>query len=357
MQILDSTLREGEQQYGVFFDIATKLRLVKSISEVADFIEIPPPAIAPSYKQAAEEISNLVQAEQLLVHVGLDTSGLYSARDLGANWVGLYVAIRKDIHEVRYGRKQNETLMLLADRIRLSKRLGLRVRVTCEDASRTPVDELVEFYRAALTSGAERVGFADTTGILVPDSAVSYLCALEHAGIPLSKLHVHFHDDRGYAIENASIAARLGVACVDGSINGIGERLGITRLQHLLSLQGAKHSGATDDAEQIVSQRVVPLPALRRRFAHKAGIHIDGVLKCSSIYEWTNPETLGAERVFVLSKLSGHSGLEYYLRQIPAEIRALYPSAGEILQVLKRQDSLEIDSRGSFEDFLTTCFS
>ena len=236
MEILDSTLREGEQRYGVFFSVQQKLELATHLANVADFVEIGSSLVAPSYAEAAEKIIQRVQSNQVIVHCRLSADCIRAACDLGAKWVGLFVAIREDIHGLRYRKSSESTLAIVDELLRLCRSLDLRVRLTCEDASRTPINELIDFYSAALAAGADRVGFADTTGILTPNQTYNYLVSLQRAGVPLSKVHGHFHNDRGLANDNAEVAVKLGIACVDGTVTGIGERIGIAETEYLASL-------------------------------------------------------------------------------------------------------------------------
>lgn len=352
MEILDSTLREGEQRYGVFFPVPIKVALATELIKIADFVEIGSPRIAPSYEDAAAELVKVVPPDRLIIHCTLDEKCIRSARELGAHWVGLFVAIRKDIHALRYGRRLDQTQATISTLLQLCSTLGLRVRLTCEDASRTPMDELAYFYLAAIQHGVDRIGFADTTGALTPDQAHNYFAALKQAGVPLARMHAHFHNDRGFAHDNTDVAIRHGVACVDGTITGIGERVGITQTEYLASMLSRHTDEALDAARRIVSAYVQFQPVAALRFTHKAGIHVDGVLKYPQAYEWTNPEALGLRRTIVLSKLAGRSAVRYYLRTAGCEGGRRAPDVDSIIFALKRQEFLEIVSVSQFESFL-----
>ena len=352
MQILDSTLREGEQQYGVFFPISLKLQLAVELIKVVDFFEISSPLVAPSYQQASEELARIVPSDQLVVHCMLDEDYVYSAKELGAQWVGLFVSIRSDFHLPRFGRTLTDTYVVIHRLLQLCKKLGMHVRLTCEDASRTPLNELIKFYRTAIDAGVARIGFADTTGCLTPDQLYTYLISLKSARIPFSKLHVHFHNDCGYANKNFTIAAKFGIGCIDGTITGIGERVGVTQTEYLTSELSRPNRSAIEVARDLVLKNVISKSASELRFAHKAGIHIDGVIKCPATYEWTTPESLGLNRLIVLSKLSGRSAIQFYLSKIKKRQDHDLPDIDAIFQKLKEQDLLEIATEDSFEFFL-----
>ena len=90
-QILDTTLREGEHRYGVFFPVAAKVALAAELAKIADFVEIVSPLVAPSFREAAEKIARVVPPEQLVVHCTLNEEFVRAAKDFtlsdsGARW-------------------------------------------------------------------------------------------------------------------------------------------------------------------------------------------------------------------------------------------------------------------------------
>ena len=93
-------------------------------------------------------------------------------------------------------------LRMLAEAIRHALGRGVR-RIECggEDASRTPVDLLIDFARAGVEAGACRYVFADTTGCLTPEATRHY-CSVLSAALPNIERVVHFHDDFGLAAAN-----------------------------------------------------------------------------------------------------------------------------------------------------------
>ena len=97
-----------------------------------------------------------------------------------------------------------------------AKNIGLKVRFTIEDGSRTPWSELVEGYRAALEAGADRLCFADTVGLLCPWEVEDLVGRLSREFAD-HDLEVHFHNDRGMAIANALTAVRAGARWISSS--------------------------------------------------------------------------------------------------------------------------------------------
>ena len=165
MEILDTTLREGEQCYGVFFPIETKKRLACLLDEMGvDFIEVGHPAAAPSIQQAVAEIAALPLNSRLIAHARLDKDEIRMVRELGLAWVGLFSGINT-LSLKRYGLTRRAVYERISASVLYAKELGLSVRFTCEDASRTDRNELAELYGHLKELGADRLSYADTVGI------------------------------------------------------------------------------------------------------------------------------------------------------------------------------------------------
>ncbi|MHB8844076.1 MAG: homocitrate synthase/isopropylmalate synthase family protein [Nitrospirota bacterium] len=319
MELLDTTLREGEQCYGVFFPIETKKRIALLLDAIGvDFIEIGHPAAAPSIRKAVSEIAALDLRPRLIGHARLDHDEIRLVRDLGLKWVGLFSGIN-EATLARYGLTREAAYARIVDSLRYAKDLGLNVRFTCEDASRSDPGELIELYSRMRELGADRLSYADTVGTDTPDRIVQLHRAI-HGAIPFSSLHFHFHNDQGRALENAMQVQKLGAQCIDGSIMGIGERAGLLSIEDAvlrLRPRGPRRAAGDrellEQARELVSVSINMRHFARRRFAHKSGIHIHGVLCDPAHYEAVDPGRTGEQRIIVLSKLIGRAGLRRML--------------------------------------------
>jgi isopropylmalate/homocitrate/citramalate synthase len=189
------------------------------------------------------------------------------------------------------------------------------VGVNAEDASRTNIDFLVRFARAAKERGADRVRYCDTLGYDSPFSIYDTMKTLAEAvEMPLE---VHCHGDLGMAVANSLAGAKAVLEAgqdiyVNTTINGIGERAGNADLVATV-LAVTKSRGFADKYEmgrnidlkkawkmaQYTSYAFgVPIPINQpgvgaNAFAHASGIHADGVLKDPENYELYSYEDLG----------------------------------------------------------------
>jgi homocitrate synthase NifV len=189
------------------------------------------------------------------------------------------------------------------------------IGVNAEDASRTDIEYLIKFGKAAKEHGAVRLRYCDTLGYDNPFSIYETAKALsENVGLPIE---LHCHGDLGMAVAT-SIAGAKGVidggqdAYINTTINGIGERCGNADLvATILAITKSKGFGekyklgngidlskAYKIAKFASYAFEVPIPINQvgvgaNAFAHESGIHADGVLKDPENYELYGFEELG----------------------------------------------------------------
>jgi isopropylmalate/homocitrate/citramalate synthase len=264
-------------------------------------------------------------------------------KDLGVTWVGLFAGIN-DRSLKRYGLSKQAVYEKARAAVAFAKELGLRVRFTCEDASRTEFGDLVEFYEHLASLGVDRMSYADTVGIVRPEDIEKIHCRINDR-VPFGSLHFHFHNDFGFAGENAVKAAECGARCIDASILGIGERAGLASLERVLAFLDGKN-GKEDkiahlrEAAELVRSCINQEHYQNRRFAHKSGIHINGTIKDPANYEPMEPERAGSKRILVLSKLIGRSGLAMLLTR--HGFRHVEQDLASLLEDIKSEDMLEL---------------
>lgn len=352
LELLDTTLREGEQCYGVFFSVETKRRLAHLLDEIGvDFIEAGHPAAAPSIRQASKAIARLDLKAIRIAHARLDRDEIRLVRDLGFPWVGLFSGINA-ISLRRYGLSRRTAFERISRSVGYAKETGLLVRFTCEDASRTDPSDLAELYQRLQALGVDRMSYADTVGTDTPE-LLEKLCRNLGAAVPFESLHFHFHDDRGMARANAMKAIELGARCIDTSVLGLGERMGLVRLEDMAfrperracsPKSKSRRETALISAEKLVGSSIDPGRFCMRRFAHKSGIHIHGILHDPRQYEHEDPSLAGCQRLIVLSKLIGRSGLRKLVSKygFPAD----GPGLDRLLARIKSEDRLELADPG-----------
>jgi 2-isopropylmalate synthase len=310
VEILDSTLREGEQTPGVKFTTEQKLDIALMLDEFGvDYIEAGHPVVSDEIMHAVKDIVAQKLDAQVLGHARAVKEDIDAVVESGAGWVGIFLGVNDLSLQNKVHCTLEQAIGRIADTIDYSKAHGLKVRYTPEDATRTEWNTLVKASRAAVEAGADRVSIADTVGVMTPKRMEELVKKLKAAvKVPL---HVHCHNDFGLAVANALAAYEAGAAVIDVTVNGLGERSGITPLHKLCAVLNHLYGEGDWGLTQLpaISERVseysgIPLdPRMplvgRHAFAHKADLHVKAVLKNPECYEAVNPGKLGLKRTIM----------------------------------------------------------
>lgn len=327
IEILDSTLREGEQTPGVFFTIDQKVKIAKDLDLFGiDFIEIGHPAVSPDIYESVEALNSLNLKANKIVHGRSSKSDINDAKVLEIEWIGIFYGTSSLSRKYKYNVNKSECLKQIEKAVRYAKDQGLKVRFTAEDASRTDLDFLIKVGTLVQESGADRFSFADTVGCLTPTKIKFIISQLSNElDIPI---HVHCHNDFGMATANSLLSIEAGAQCVDVSINGLGERCGIaplseivTALESLYKIEDKSWNlkmlpELTNNIEEIsnynskVNQPIIG----KNAFIHKAGLHTSSILKNPVTYEPFPPEIINRERKIQINKFTGMSALKEKLK-------------------------------------------
>lgn len=308
VRLLDATLREGEQQHGVRFSGWQKAEIVRLLEGFGvDLIEVGHPGISPEHEEICGSAAAAARSAEILMHARAVPAEVMAAYRAGAQWVGIWASVNDVSLAAKFGgRRPEEVEDKVRAAVREAKRLGLKVRFTVEDASRTPCDRFYGIARTAIEAGADRISLADTTGVWEPA-----LCAERVAWAVKSldcEIEVHLHNDFGLAAANALAAIDAGASVVDASILGIGERAGIADLLALTVLLKEKRGEERYRLEMIpklaraVERMTGFEPDVLRPvvgdniFTHTGKYHADAVRRCPDAYEPFPPERVGRVR-------------------------------------------------------------
>jgi citrate (Re)-synthase len=213
-------------------------------------------------------------------------------------------------------KNKNDIINEMTEAVRAARKHGCEsVGVNAEDASRTDLEFLVQFGKAAQAHGADRLRYCDTLGF---DNPFSIYDACKHlAGSLEMPIEIHCHGDLGMAVAN-SLAGAKGTldggqdVYINTTLNGIGERAGNADLVAVIlavakSKDFAQKYEIGDNIKLNKAYNIanfasyafgVPIPINQpgvgaNAFAHASGIHADGVLKDPQNYELYGFEELG----------------------------------------------------------------
>jgi len=329
VHIFDTTLRDGEQSPGCSMNQQEKLQVAHVLDELGvDVIEAGFPAASEGDFDSVKAIGDL----------GLNAivCGLSRTRrgDIDAVARSLETAKNKRLHiflatspihrEFKLKMSKQQIIDEMTAAVAYGQKWFDDIEVTAEDAGRTELDYLVEYFQAAVDAGARVLNVPDTVGYVTPtEIQQQYRHLHTHLNKPDSViLSSHCHNDLGLAVANSLGAIEGGARQVECTVNGIGERAGNCSLEEVVmalrtrkdryNLRTGIDTTRLYPASRVVSSvtgsRVQPNKAIvgRNAFAHEAGIHQDGVLKHAETYEIMRPTDVGVpENSLVLGKHSG----------------------------------------------------
>ncbi len=364
ISVYDTTLRDGVQGEGVSFSSIGKIRMARRLDEFGvDYIEGGYAASNPKDMEFFREIK-----KEPLKHARIVAFG--STRRAGKTVEedpGLQALLEADtavtaifgkswdlhVHEVlRVSPEEN--LAMIRESVAFLKSRGKEVIFDAEhfyDGYKANPVYAMASLRAAAESGADHLILCDTNGGCLPHDVFSITEAVvRQFSVPVG---IHTHNDAGMAEANALEAVRAGAVQVQGTINGFGERTGnanlCTILPCLMLKMGRETSVKLADIRQ-VSLCAYELSNIRPNrkdpfvgesaFAHKAGMHVNGVQKNPASFEHTDPASVGNKRRVLVSELSGASNV--FLKAVELGM-TLHKDDPELKNILHEMERLEKD--------------
>lgn len=358
IRLLDTTLRDGEQAVGVIFSPREKKQIAALLAAIGiPALEAGFPALGPEEKACIRAVVDsqihLKNGDPLFVYAfaRARVEDIQDAAECGVDGVVISISTSASHLERKFQSDQEWALEQITLAAEEAIKLGLQFTISAEDASRTDLPFLVQFYQKSKELGADLVRYCDSLGIEDPYTTYRRIkILLQEIDLPLE---MHMHNDLGMATANALAGVRAGAKGVIGSIGGLGERTGnsaieevVMALKHLYGVDlGIDTSRFREVAEYIAqaSQRAIPIwKAIigTNVFAHESGIHADGILKNPTSYEAFSPSEVGLERQIVIGK---HSGSKALIHKFEAEFGIdLDEQAAQALLVEVRSAAVEL---------------
>jgi len=334
--VLDSTLREGEQTPGVYFDKHIKLAIANLLDEIGiDIIEAGHPMVTPEIHEAVKSIAQKNYKAVVGAHSRSLKQDVDLALECGVGFIGVFYCVSDERLNTVFKKDLDSAIKQITDIIKYAKsqKTDLLIRYTPEDTVRSQFENVVKASVAAIEAGADIISVADTTGYMIPGkrSMYDYISRLKEEFNKRNlhpKVAVHCHNDRGLALANALDAYRAGADIIDATTLGLGERAGIVDLAQLLVVltvdfgENRWNLPKLIELYDLVSKHSgIPIPANfpitgMNAFTHCAGVHTHAASINPMHYESLNPAVVGRERSFALDHMSGIASLRYALNLI-----------------------------------------
>lgn len=232
--IHDITLRDGEQQAGIVFNVDDKLRIAEKLAEVGvQRIEAGMPAVSPADAKAIKEIVKRRFGSKVFGFARCIVDDIKRNADCGVEGVVVEVPSSQHIIEKAYRWPAEQAAEKAIQATRAAKEAGLYTVFFTIDASRANLDWLTTLLRRVATEGhVDAMALVDTMGACSVE-AIRYFVEHMQREFPTIPLEAHFHNDLGLALANTIEALRLGVPVAHVSVCGIGERAGGAALEEL----------------------------------------------------------------------------------------------------------------------------
>ncbi len=363
INIYDTTLRDGEQTPGVCFSIDEKLDIARKLDELGiPQIEAGFPIVSENEKKAVKTIANEGLNAKTICLTRTKREDIDAALDADVDGIITFMGA-SDLHiEVKLNKPREDIKKICMEAIEYGKDHGLFVAFSCEDATRTEIEKLLDLYKSAEEYHADRIHIADTTGSINP-YAMQYLVRNIRKEIK-TEIALHCHNDFGFAVANSIAGLFEGASAISTTVNGIGERAGNASLEELIMSLKLLYNKDLEfktevihDLSKMVSEYSgIPIPDSKaivgnNVFRHESGIHVDAIVKNPLCYEPYLPEMIGTKRQIVLGKHSGKAAVEEKLDTL--EIKVDNDKLLEIVKLVKQEREKGEDiTNEKFDDIL-----
>lgn len=338
IEIMDTTLRDGEQTSGVSFLPSEKLQIAKLLLEElkVDRIEVASARVSEGELEGVQKITTWAAQKGYLDRV--EVLGFVDT-PVSVNWIieaGAKVlnlltkgSLNHLVHQLKKTPEQH--FEEIADSIAYAQEKGISVNVYLEDWSngmRNSPEYTLSLIEFLTNQQVKRIMLPDTLGLLSPDEVRDFFDLIV-GKFPESHFDFHAHNDYDLSVANVMEGILHGASGIHTTVNGLGERAGNAPLESVIAVikdftdfeigvQEQKIFRVSKLVEQFSGQHIpANKPVVGENvFTQTAGIHADGDNKKNLYFNDLLPERFGRQRKYALGKTSGKANILKNLEEL-----------------------------------------
>lgn len=342
VEIMDTTLRDGEQTSGVSFARQEKLSIARLLLEDLKIprIEIASARVSTGEYEMAKQLCEWAEKRG---HI--DKIEILGFLDKGASIEWIRSCGAKVMNLLCKGSEKHCTFQLqktvqehvedIKQTIKKAKEVGLKINLYLEDWSngiQHSPQYVFHLMDALKNEAVERFMLPDTLGILNPLQTLKF-CRAMRRRYPDLRFDFHAHNDYDLAVSNVLAAVLSGCRGLHTTINGLGERAGNAPLasvqailkDHFNAVTGIDESRLNEVSRVVESYSGIAIPANKpivgeNVFTQVAGVHADGDNKRNLYYNDLLPERFGRRREYALGKNSGKANIRKNLEDLGLQL-------------------------------------
>ncbi|MBT0708668.1 alpha-isopropylmalate synthase regulatory domain-containing protein [Phocaeicola vulgatus] len=342
IEIMDTTLRDGEQTSGVSFVPHEKLMIARLLLEdlKVDRVEVASARVSDGEFEAVKMICdwaarrNLLHKVEVLGFVDGRTSVDWIQRT-GCSVINLLCKGSLKHCTQQLKKTPEEHIEDIVNVVRYADELDIAVNVYLEDWSngmKDSSDYVFQLMDGLKDTSIKRYMLPDTLGILNPLQVIEFMRKMKKR-YPHTHFDFHAHNDYDLAVSNVLAAVLSGVKGLHTTINGLGERAGNAPLasvqailkDHFNALTNIDESRLNDVSRVVESYSGIVIPANKpivgeNVFTQVAGVHADGDNKNNLYCNDLLPERFGRKREYALGKTSGKANIRKNLEDLGLDL-------------------------------------
>lgn len=344
LEIMDTTLRDGEQTSGVSFNAGEKLSIAKRLLQQVgvDRLEIASARVSEGEFLCVQNVCKWALENDCINRIEVlgfcdNGSSVDWISKAGGKVVNLLCKGSEKHCRGQLGKEPQEHWSDVCRNIELAHEKGLKVNVYLEDWSNGIQDNpgyvygMVDFL--SRNTKVERYMLPDTLGILSPEKTERYVRAMCES-YPELHFDFHAHNDYDLAVANVLAAVKAGAKGIHTTVNGLGERAGNASLSSVVAvlhdMMPEVECKVQESSINAISRFVESCSGIgtaantpivgENVFTQTAGVHADGDKKGKLYVNPLIPERFGRSREYALGKMSGKANIEQNLKLLGVQL-------------------------------------